>query len=180
MAKLTIKGYPVLELNRAAFIKTAKVEAQYQLDSDGKQVHNGTVVLVVPHENKVYPYEANFEKPALAGIVYTAERADDGRLKEFTNEDGDYPRVGLLEAGDVFTTNALATGEGLDNEEAMLDALANHKEAVVYAVAGEEGYWELTTTAPVDADVVAVVSKWYTMPDGQPGARLEVLRGGLI
>src|SRR5574344_66736 len=182
MAKLTIKGHPQLELNRVGFLRDGRVEAQCALDSNGKDVPNGTIVGVVAHERKVYPFGAVGDKPHTLGIVYTSERNLDlvaPGLKDFTNKDGDFVKVGLFSKGDTFTTNNLSWTDAFEGEEAALKALGEYAKTPVFVVPAEDGSFELKKEATPGAELEGVVSKWYTMPNGQPGAEITIVGGNL-
>lgn len=183
MAKLTIKGHPQLELNRVGFLRDGRIEAQCALDSQGQDVPNGTIVGIVAHERKVYPFGAVGDKPHTLGIVYTTERNLDliaPGLKDFINKDGDYVRVGLLAKGDTFTTNNLSwEADDFATEEDALVALKAYADAPVYVVAAEDGSCQLVKNVPETFAILGVVSKWYTMPDGQPGAEITIVGGNL-
>lgn len=182
MAKLTIKGHPQLELNRVGFLRDGRVEAQCALNSNGADVPNGTIVGVVAHERKVYPFGAVGDKPHTLGIVYTSERNLDliaPQLKDFINKDGDYVKVGLLAKGDTFTTNNLSWTDAFAEEGEAVAALGKYAETPVYVVPAEDGSFELKKASTPDAELEGVVSRWYTMPDGQPGAEITIVGGNL-
>lgn len=182
MKKLTVKGHPQLELNRVGFLRDGRVEAQCALDNKGKDLPNGSIVGVVAHERKVYPFGAIEEKPHNLGIVYTSERGmSDGNngLANFVNHDGDYVRVGLLALGDTFTTNNLSWDDTLGEEEAVVQKLAKYATAPVYVTPAADGSFEIKEATTPDATLEGVVTKWYTMPDGQPGAEITIVGGAL-
>ena len=173
MATIVRKGYGQLELNRVAFRRDGRVEAQvpYDVSANGTVYENGMVLIIDKAEGKV-------KKGAIAegdiyGIVYTSEELYDSRkpgLKNFgvVVEDGEakgpdgynvLPRLGFLSVGDVFTTNTVVKTDNFEKG--------------VKAYVGATGEWTVTqgTTGPI-AEVVDV----YTMPDGQAAVKLVVVK----
>jgi hypothetical protein len=117
--------YSQIELTRVSFTKDGNIEAQCEYvateDAEGNPevLENGKIVAVDKAAKKVYDAEkipAEVTKGNLVyGVNYTTEKNYDqfkpGR-KYFAVVGGEYPRVGILKAGDVFATNAyLKNGE---------------------------------------------------------------------
>ena len=118
-------GYGQIELTRVSFTKDGNIEAQceYVATQDDKGnlevLENGKIVAVDKAAKKVYDAEkipAEVTKENLVyGVNYTTEKIYNqftpGR-KNFAVVDGEYPRVGILKAGDVFATNAYLEDKG--------------------------------------------------------------------
>ena len=118
-------GYGQIELTRVSFTKDGNIEAQCEYvatkDAEGNPevLENGKIVAVDKAAKKVYDAEkipAEVTKENLVyGVNYTTEKIYNqftpGR-KHFAVVDGEYPRVGILKAGDVFATNAYLEDKG--------------------------------------------------------------------
>ena len=86
-----------------------------------------------------------------------------------------YPRMGYPTLADLWTSNCLCYDDGeFADEDALTEALEACKETPVYGGASEIGAVKLSATKPTYGPVLKVV-KFYTMPDGQPGVKLQVI-----
>ena len=100
-------GYGQIELTRVSFTRDGNIEAQCVAE---EALENGLIVAVNKAEGTVKAVAKNDEADAklVYGVNYTTEKIYNqftpGR-KHFRVEEGEYPRVGILKAGDVFTTN---------------------------------------------------------------------------
>lgn len=165
MAKLTKdKEYGQIELNQVAFRRDGRIIAQYKLAVDA--VENG-MLLAVDHVNKTVGFPTNGQKTGIA-LNYTTEHMYDERLvyalKHFRLEKNTFlPRLGLLAAGDRFTTNAVTYTEG------DLEKIAA---GTIYGEASSEGYIHLTTSAE---NAVLQAIEYTTMPDGSPAVKFVAL-----
>ena len=173
MATIERKGYGQLELNRVAFRRDGRVEAQVPYDTTTDRVfENGMVVTIKTDASKGKSIVPGATENGLYGILYTSEELYDQRkpgLKNFgvVVKNGKvegpegydvYPRIGFLSAGDVFTTNTVVKTDNF----AIGDT-------VKVATTGE---WTKTEgTGPQ-----GVVNKIYTMPDGQPAIEIEIIK----
>ena len=169
---ITRNGFGQLELNRVAFRRDGRVEAQMPYDTsvNGTKYENGMVVILDKEANKVKV--GAIAAGDLYGIVYTSEELYDSRkpgLKNFGVEviEGEakgpagydvLPRIGFLSVGDVFTTNTVAAA----------DTFADGS-AVYVNVKGE---WTVTKAenGPVG---IATLS---TMPDGQDAIEITITK----
>ena len=175
MAKL-IKAneYGQLELNQVAFRRDGRIIAQYALDSTiNNYVENG-MILAVDYVNKTIKYPTEGQKEAIA-LNYTSEHMYDERLanglKHFKLDKNTFcPRLGLLAAGDRFTTNSVTYSTTDFTNEAAIEAAV--KGGTVYGVTSPEGYIKLTKTA-TNAVVKAIA--YTTMPDGSPAIKFVAL-----
>lgn len=187
LKRFTIDGYGQLELNQCAFRRDGRIEAQCALDPAkfaksqaenvaGKVYAENGMILAVDNINRIVKLPVEGEDFPLA-LNYTTEHMYDERrqgLKDFYLPAGTfYPRLGYLSRGDKFTTNCLCyDGDEFADDETLIQALEKIKEAKVYAVHSELGAIKLTKTA--DGAEMLVV-KYYTMPDGQPAVKLQVI-----
>lgn len=183
---LTKKGYGQLELNQVAFRRDGRIEAQCKLDEDlfpagsnkiGEVAENGMLLSVDNVNRKLTTDYSGAE--GLIGLHYSAEHMYDPlhTLKDFyLSGDDVLPRVGYLAVGDKFTTNTVCyNSEEFADEDALKTAIDDQSTDAVYATvdSGGSGYWFITKTAT--GSPKARVLKWTTMPDGQPGLKLQVL-----
>jgi len=155
-------GYGQVEPNRCSFLHDGNIESQCKATED---LENGWVVKVDKVAGTVGTADSF---TGLVGLNYTAERIYERAtgLKNFKVKAGEYPRVGYLKTGDVFTTNAYTTTltEG----------------AIVTAITSTDGLYALangtlSTTAATDGDFVLQVVELTTMPDGQPAVKIQVI-----
>ena len=101
------------------------------------------------------------------GTVYgdgaTTEGAEVGPHTEYGYRmDGIAPRLVKTNVGDIFTTNMVATG----------DNVTYTKGDILKLKKTDRNTLELTKDGDIDAVAFAVV-KVYTMPDGQPGLKVQ-------
>jgi hypothetical protein len=119
-------GYGQIELTRVSFTRDGNIEAQCEFvardengEPTGEVLENGKIVAVDKAAKKVYDAEKIPEGVSadnlVYGVNYTTEKIYNqftpGR-KNFAVVGGEYPRVGILKAGDVFATNAYLEDKG--------------------------------------------------------------------
>lgn len=187
LKRFTIDGFGQLELNQCAFRRDGRIEAQCALDPEsfakdmgeyagGKIYAENGMILAVDNINRIVKLPVAGESFPLA-LNYTTEHMYDERhqgLKDFYLPAGTfYPRLGYLSRGDKFTTNCLCyDDEEFADDETLVEALGDIKTTPIYAIHSELGAIKLTATA---ADAEMMVVKYYTMPDGQPAVKLQVI-----
>jgi hypothetical protein len=107
------KTYTQVELNRCAFLHTGAIESQcvYEAKDENEVLQNGEIVVIDKKAGKVYSVAnkaAAGENEIIYGLNYTSERIYNqftpGR-KNFCVVNGEYPRIGILSSGDIFTTD---------------------------------------------------------------------------
>lgn len=177
--KFTIDGYAQLELNNVAFRRDGRIEAQCALstaDFSATSPAEVGMILAVDKVNNVVKLPTSGDNLPRA-LHYSTEHMYDERkvgLKEFCLKPGSfYPRMGYLAVGDLFTTNCLSY-TGYENEEAVITALKGCASTPVYATEDTTGRICLTATKPESGLALKVV-KYYTMPNGTPGVKLQVI-----
>lgn len=174
MARLEIIGYGQVELNNVAFRRDGRIEAQCKAAETMEIVENG-MLLAVDSVNKTVAPAVDGELPV--ALVYSAEHLYDERamgLRNFKlNAKGEdfLPRLGYLAKGDKFHTNCI---EFEGDEDALIEALENIKEAPLYGGVCENGAIKVSAEKPAFGPVLEVVKKG-TMPDGQLGIQFRVL-----
>ena len=158
MATFTREGYGVVEPNHLSASYTGQVFAQLPAAASIDVLENGMFIK--------YDYakgEVNFDGDGEFMLVFNEEKLYDERKqahKDFAMLRSDayngvmVPRVFKTNVGDIMTTNMVA----LDAEYAEGDKLTPGADGVLAAGEG---------------DMVWQVAKVYTMPDGQPGLKLQ-------
>lgn len=175
MARFMIDKYGVLEMNRAEYLKQGMIVSQTPLSAEFTED--------APCENGMWvdANKANGEiklisdETQIYGIVYTTEKDYTGwrpALKWFHQVAGEYPRVGILNVGDTFTTNTFnyefTTATVAEQRAELAEALAAGKLYVVPTVG--EGAPTVTADKPAEGPYAEVV-KLYTVPAGTPGIK---------
>ena len=188
MKRFPLEQYATLELNQVAFPKTGMVVSQVPLgDAFTKEApcENGMWVVADKAAKAIVAPAAVTDQPI--GIVYTTEKEYDifhYGLKTFGRKvAGDYPRVGLLGIGDTVTTNCLQYDEGefVDDPDAaehsaLMEALKDIDTTPIYVVpVAGSAVPQLTKTQP-NSGIYAKVVKFYTVPNGEPGVKYQVIR----
>lgn len=197
----TRKGYGQIEPNQLSAQKTGQIYASLALDKDVKVLQNGEFMyydyaankvsaddstaiaepMLVYNEVKIYEDRLTYKDFAMIRVgdnyvtngLYT-EAYGDGALNSGVNADpahteygyrmdGFAPRLFKTNIGDIYTTNMVKTGV----EYNVGDLLAPKKNADSKTLV-----LEAITDVAAERMVWAVV-KVYTMPDGQPGLKLQ-------
>ena len=152
-------GYGQIEPNRCSFLHDGNVESQCRADED---LENGWIVRVDKAAGTVVSADS---LEGLVGICYTAERIYERAtgLKNFYTKKDEYPRVGYLKKGDVYTTNAITTTmTSGDVETSIASGL------YISAPCG------LTDVKP-DGEITLKVVALTDLPDGAPAVKVQVI-----
>ena len=174
--RVKTNGYGQVELNRCAFLKDGRVEAQCKVV--GGKVENGMFLDMNKQEGTCSPVKKN-PAPIFAGLCYSAEHTQDATqtgLKDFINEEGSYPRLGRIEVGDLFTTNTLAYFDSEFTSDENLFA-ENAKDLNLCISDGVLTFYKNAATI-ASVNVLPLrykVVKWTTMSDGQRAAQIMIL-----
>lgn len=191
LKRFPLEQYATLELNQVAFPKTGMVVSQTPLGAEFTEdapCENGMWVLADKSKGTIGSAAAVTDTPI--GIVYTAEKEYDNAhygLKTFGRKiAGDYPRVGILGLGDTVTTNCLqydttefaavtTTGSEKTSDEVLFDALKAWQTTPVYvALVAGSPVPKLTASKPASG-IYGKVTKFYTVPNGEPGVKYEIV-----
>lgn len=180
MARFMIDKYGVLEMQRAEYLKTGMIVSQSPLSKEFTEAapcENGMWVDANKANGEIKLISADTQ---IFGIVYTTEKDFTGwrpALKHFCQVAGEYPRVGILNVGDTFTTNTFsydfAAETVAEQWQELKDAFAAGP-LYVKPVAGE-GAPMVTAEKPA-AGPYAQVVKLYTVPAGTPGIKYVMQR----
>jgi len=154
------KGFAVVEPNHLSAPRNGQVYGQLPANKDIEVLEQGTFVK--------YDYaagEVNFTGEGPWMMVFNEEKLYDERHqmhRDYAMQVADfydgkmYPRVFVMHAGDIFTTNNVAEGTySVDN------VLAPNDKGILAVGTG---------------DLECKVVKETTMPDGQPGLKLQVIK----
>lgn len=180
MARFMIDKYGVLEMQRAEYLKTGMIVSQSPLSDEFTEkapCENGMWVDANKANGEVKLISADTQ---IYGIVYTAEKDFTGwrpALKHFCQVAGEYPRVGILNVGDTFTTNTFSYNfSGNTAAEQWQELKEAFKAGPLYVkpVVGE-GAPMVTAEKPA-AGPYAQVVKLYTVPAGTPGIKYVMQR----
>lgn len=195
MAKIDRKGFGQVEPNHLSGIVEGKIYAQLPVDKTemGDIIENGRFAK--------YDYaskEVNVSGNGQWCMIYNEQKLYDERyqgLKDFAMVKNDFvdgeitPRLIYIEIGDIFTTNtfegvnASNTAKFTNGPTAVEKDDATHTNATQFIIKtggtkDTNGYLTaVTTTIPqaYDGPVFETV-KVYTMPDGQPGVKLQRIK----
>lgn len=180
MARFMIDKYGVLEMQRAEYLKTGMIVSQSPLSAEFTEAapcENGMWVDANKANGEIKLISADTE---FIGIVYTAEKDFTGwrpALKHFYQVAGEYPRVGILNVGDTFTTNTFSyefTSETVAEQwQELKDAFEAGALYVVPTIG--EGAPTVTAEKPAEGPYAQVV-KLYTVPAGTPGIKYVMQR----
>lgn len=180
MARFMIDKYGVLEMNRAEYLKQGMIVSQSPLSEEFTEAapcENGMWVDANKANGEIKLISADTQ---IYGIVYTTEKDFTGwrpALKHFCQVGGDYPRVGILNVGDTFTTNTFSYDFAAKTVAEQWQELKEAFEAgplYVKPVVGE-GAPMVTAEKPA-AGPYAQVVKLYTVPAGTPGIKYVMQR----
>lgn len=178
MAKFPVKKYAALEMNRARYLAQGNVVSQTPLAAEFTEENpceNGMWVCANKANGEIRTLK---EEGEMVGIVYTTEkewsRYEYG-LNLHHDVAGDYPRVGIIDLGDTFTSNCFDMGD-FGNVEAVEAAMKKLNETPLYVVpVVGNGRPKLTASIPVSGAYAQVI-KYTTMPNGEKAIKYQVVR----
>jgi hypothetical protein len=180
--KISRKGFGQVEPNHLSGIVTGQIYAQ--LPAQKKVVNGDTVVkagieILEQGQFAKYDYsegEVNFSGDGEWLLVYNEETQHDERLKgvhkNFALKAEDFvetemtPRLIKTNVGDIYTTNTFGANTSYNAEVEGIELTEGDKLTV-----GNDGYLKKAVAA--DKEFIWKVVKVYTMPDGQPGVKIQ-------
>lgn len=170
--------YGCVEMNHATWARDGRVPSQLPLSATefaSTRCENGFWLVYDEVAKAVRKPTAVTEAVAL---VYSAEKDYgmplQGGLGYFSQKAGDYPRLGRPVLGDKYTTNVFCYDTTEFTSVAALNtALAAYATTTLYLIPDTETGAPLLTKTPATATTVAKVIKVYTVPNGQPGIKVE-------
>lgn len=182
LQRFKIDGYATLEINHAIFNRVGNIISQTPLGEEFTKdapCENGMWVVADRSRGFMGAYtEDGIDFPM--GIVYTAEKEYDVfhyGLKHFGRKvAGDYPRVGIMGVGDVFTSNCFQydTDEFAD-EETLIAALKAVDETPIYVCSVKNSCVPKVTKGNPLSGCYGKVVKLYTIPNGEPGIKYTIV-----
>ena len=177
------KGYGQVEPNHLSGIVTGQIYAQLPAGSYSGEGDKKTFTPIEQLEQgqfAKYDYAAgvvNFDGEGEFMLVYNEEKLYDERkqnhkdfvykTKDFTDK-ALYPRLIRTYVGDIMTTNTIAVANTSDTAEVGTASLAVGD----YLEISATGFLTKAEKKPATGMVWKVV-KEYTMPDGQPGVKIQ-------
>lgn len=191
IVKLNKEGYGQIELNQVAFRRDGRIEAQCALNAEefpagkteiGSVAENGMLFAIDNVKHELKKATLALAASEVIGINYSTEHLYDERMggsyKYFYLPGGDtfFPRLGLPAIGDKFHTNTVCYDSDTYEDEKAIETAVNGDAPVYAGIASDgSGYWEIGATAPT-AGPVARVIEFATMPNGQTGLKLQILK----
>ena len=205
LKRFKVDKYGQLELNNVFFRREGAIEAQCALDPEkfavegeattqdstkGKIYAENGMILAVDKANGIVKLPTKVESFLPLALNYSTEHMYDERHKNlgsyYLPAGTFYPRMGYLKRGEVFTTNCLAyddttfaATEDKTSDEVFIEALKTPGNAY-FGIPCELGAiqiinGELAGAEETDKRIVLRVVKCYTMPDGTPGVKFQVI-----
>lgn len=174
--KMQKVGYGQVEPNRLTAQRTKEVYAQLPLDSNMSMAENGMALVYNQVAKKVTPVTTAGEGIVclvMSEIILEDERYQlDRDFAVFNREETTYqvaipayPRLYGLHVGDTFTTNTVKITSTYAETEVP---------AGTSFIADTDGYW--AEAEGVEGQLVAQVVSETTMPDGQRGLKLTIVK----
>jgi len=174
MAAISRKGFGQVEPNHLSGIVTGQIYAQLPAD-------NTVFTSGILEQGMFVKYDYAAGKVNLAGdgewmLVYNEEKLYDERKqshKDYAMKVGNFtgnemvPRLIKTNVGDIYTTNTFGANT---SEDAVVDGLTLSLGDKL-EVNSSTGYLKAAGQSPTG--MVWKVVKVYTMPDGQPGVKLQ-------
>ena len=183
MADIKRKGYGQVEPNHLSGIVTGQIYAQLPAittTGSGASAKKAPMEQLEQGQFAKYDYaagEVNFTGEGEFMLVYNEEKLYDERKqnhKDFVYKAEDftdykmYPRLIRTYVGDIMTTNTIEVPNTSDTAEVGTASLAVGD----YLEISATGFLTKADSKPATGIVWQVV-KEYTMPDGQPGVKIQ-------
>jgi hypothetical protein len=176
------KGYGQVEPNHLSGIVTGQIYAQLPTAyTKSGSTYSGITQL---EQGQFAKYDMAAGKVNFTGdgefmLVYNEEKLYDERkqshkdfvykISDFTDEQI-YPRLIKTYVGDIMTTNTITVANTSDSAEVGTTSLSVGE----YLTVGTNGFLtKATGTGMPTSGMVWKVVKEYTMPDGQPGVKIQ-------
>lgn len=143
---------PIAQLEQGQFLKYDYVKGRCDLDGDGE-------FMLVYCEEKLYDERKQSHKD----FVLKAEDFCDGEI---------YPRLIRTYVGDIMTTNSIYAANTSDTAEVTIGTDATLVVGAKLQVSATTGFLTVTS-AESPTGMLWKIVKVYTMPDGQPGYKIQ-------
>lgn len=179
------KGYGQVEPNHLSGIVTGQIYAQLPAHVKGTaQGSADSITQLEQGQFAKYDYaagEVNFTGEGEFMLVYNEEKLYDERkqhhkdfvykVEDFTDKQL-FPRLIRTYVGDIMTTNSLTAGNTSDSAEVVLGTDETLVVGAYLAPSTSTGFLTLAQSKP-ESGMTWKIVKVYTMPDGQPGFKLQ-------
>ena len=188
MANIKRKGYGQVEPNHLSGIVTGQIYAQLPAittTGSGSSVTKTPMVQLEQGQFAKYDYaagEVNFAGEGEFMLVYNEEKLYDERKqshKDFVYKAADFtdgkmfPRLIKTNIGDIFTTNMIGAANTTGSEaEVTIGTDATLVVGSYVAPNASTGILTISANKPASGMAWKIV-KVYTMPDGQPGVKIQ-------
>lgn len=177
IVRFACEKYASLEMNRAAYLKNGLVVSQTPLGeafTEAAPCENGMWVCA---DKAAGAINAPAAVTDIIGIVYTTEKEysiESAGLKNFCQVAGEYPRVGVLQKGDTFTSNCFQYDTSVFADEAAIKTAVDAGTPVYVVPTVGAGAPTLVKAKPASGTYATVV-KYYTMPNGEAGIKYNIV-----
>lgn len=175
------KGYGQVEPNHLSGIVTGQIYAQLPAHVKANESDTDSITQLEQGQFAKYDYandEVNFTGDGEFMLVYNEEKLYDERkqnhkdfvykVEDFTDKKI-YPRLIKTYVGDILTTNTIAVANTSDSAEVGTVSLAKGNLLTV----DTNGFLIKSSATTMPEGMVWRVVKEYTMPDGQPGVKIQ-------
>lgn len=182
LTRYSTDKYASLEVNLARFRHAGPVISQTKLAdafTSNSPCENGMWLDTDIHTGKI---GAAAVTTGTYGIVYTSEDEYDNQktgLKNFCQVAGDYPRVGVMDVGDVYTTNCFQYNTTEYANEATLNAILVNCATTaiyVYPVANSAVPQVSSNASLIATGLRGTVNALTTMPNGEKAIKYQITR----
>ena len=186
MANIVRKGYGQVEPNHLSGIVTGQIYAQ--LPAKGNTAASGqpsnAITQLEQGQFAKYDYaagEVNFSGEGEFMLVYNEEKLYDERKqshKDFVYKAADFtdgkmfPRLIKTNIGDIFTTNMIGAANKTSSEAEVTIGTDETLKAGAYVAPNDSGILTISAKKP-ESGMAWKIVKVYTMPDGQPGVKIQ-------
>ena len=186
MANIVRKGYGQVEPNHLSGIVTGQIYAQLPAANVSGSGSNKTITPIAQLEQgqfAIYDYAAgvvHFTGDGEFMLVYNEEKHYDERLwhhKDFVYKTGDFtdaqlfPRLIRTYVGDIMTTNMIGAANTTGSDAQV--TLGTDTDLVVGAYLAPDSNGILQVAQNKPQGMAWKIVKVYTMPDGQPGFKIQ-------
>ena len=162
-------GYGQVEPNHLSAQRNGQIYAQRKYKGDREYLENGMFLkYTISGTDKVASVSGEGEWMLVLNEVKLYDDAWRESYKDFAmkpdNSNEMTPRLFKTTIGDIFTTNTL--GDGTADVEVVVGSRLT---------VGADGYLKVTESPSAD-EMVWLVVKVYTMPDGQPAVKIQRIK----
>ena len=181
--KINREGFGQVEPNHLSGLVTgqiyAQLPAQKKREGTAGVAAKAGISILEQGQFAKYDYaegEVNFSGDGEWMLVYNEEHFYDDRYtyhKDYAMREEEFidgtmvPRLIMTYPGDIFTTNTFGACDGLRKKVTGIELQVGDKLTI-----GSDGYLQLVALGTTPNQVWKVV-KVYTMPDGQPGVKIQ-------